>query len=438
MMAARRYLRLPLWMCKACIRRMRRLSMTGLVKIPSHTPQSGQITVRPAPPAVATWQTLGIAMLVSVYIVGKMFYVGSSGDAQLADIMLVGLVPFLIPYAAAAHFVRTQYVLVAMFVWILLVNAVWAAVLNDTVFLMYSFYFGFNILVCAAAYAAIAMSTDIGRKWMIRGLQVSAVAQLAAIIILPTLGGRAIGTFNNPNQLAYWAVCAMMLLHVLRGGKLRREDIVVVGATATCVLLSYSFAGFASWFMMLFFSLWVTIGPGRQRLIITTVGVLLVALALTFTTVERGGRGQETSVLSNMQYFSELDERRARAQQVSQLQYRNIDRVSEYYSYTLVGAGEGGFSRFEKDENLALEIHSSFVTIFFSYGLVGIVLFLGMIVRMFMRSSAVMAVALLPAISYGLTHNGLRFSFMWLAIGLIMGASAMRTRAVNFEQTPAA
>ena len=87
----------------------------------------------------------------------------------------------------------------------------------------------------------------------------------------------------------------------------------------------------------------------------------------------------------------------------------------------MTGAGEGGLYRFgEVDSDLQIhEIHSTFLTILFSYGLFGAAAFAAAIWRLYRLSSAGTFLYVIPPFVYGLTHNGLRFSFLWLLLAVI-------------------
>ena len=55
---------------------------------------------------------------------------------------------------------------------------------------------------------------------------------------------------------------------------------------------------------------------------------------------------------------------------------RGYDRLVKYSQYLLFGAGEGDYSRFGYD----IEIHSTLGNILMSYGIIGLLLFVTMII----------------------------------------------------------
>ncbi|HEY0190412.1 MAG TPA: hypothetical protein VGC42_04770, partial [Kofleriaceae bacterium] len=62
----------------------------------------------------------------------------------------------------------------------------------------------------------------------------------------------------------------------------------------------------------------------------------------------------------------------------------------------------------------ATEIHSSLGTIFFCYGIVGVVMFAVFLFRIAERSSLRMWILLLPTLSYTVAHQGLRSTLVWI------------------------
>jgi len=121
-------------------------------------------------------------------------------------------------------------------------------------------------------------------------------------------------------------------------------------------------------------------------------------------------------------------------QEDDSLQARGFPRLVEYPEYILTGAGEGALFRFDESEDSNQdvqihEIHSTFLTILFSYGLVGAAAFVAAIWRLYRLSYHGCFLYVLPPFFYGLTHQGLRFSFLWLLLALVavLGMTAVRS-----------
>lgn len=59
-------------------------------------------------------------------------------------------------------------------------------------------------------------------------------------------------------------------------------------------------------------------------------------------------------------------------------------------------------------------MHSTVGTVLFSYGVIGTFLFGIVLWRIYRRSGFANFLYLAPAFAYGLTHQGLRFSLLWV------------------------
>jgi len=98
---------------------------------------------------------------------------------------------------------------------------------------------------------------------------------------------------------------------------------------------------------------------------------------------------------------------------------RGYDRIFNDPFTLLVGAGEGNYDRFNSEIH-SMEIHSTFASIAFCYGLAGIVAFCVFNYRCFRIATVLYCTLFMPVFAYGITHNGIRFSFLWLLYALYL------------------
>jgi hypothetical protein len=145
---------------------------------------------------------------------------------------------------------------------------------------------------------------------------------------------------------------------------------------------------------------------GRLR---TMIVAGLVLLALVFT--------------SNP--FSDAIDRTAQRFQIDQslgfFEERGYDRIWNHPEYWVLGSGEGAYERF-KDTTIigSHELHSSLGTLFFCYGAVGLLVFLIFMWTVMRRTRLHAWLVMAPAFAYGMTHQGLRFSLMWVLLGVVV------------------
>lgn len=369
--------------------------------------------------------TVAAIWIIAIYLFAKMFYVAKSGTAQPADAMLCVLAFFIVPPRSMLALLKGEVALVALVVWIALVNLTWFMITNDASFLTSTLYYVFNLLIVIAFFGVRSRNAALFDRIVCNAI-VAAVVVETAIVLYQRLSGmsalRTIGTFRNPNQLAYWGIIMLSLFVMLRRNKLRRSDLLVMAAGIFCQYASASRAGLIALLALLVVWLYFALGTGRKRVIaclgVVAVGTLL-ALSPAMDSSAVSGAGQ-TAVGARLTEESET----------SQFDERQYNRIIDYYEYTIFGAGEGYLSRFNVGREFTLEIHSSLGTMLFSYGVPGFGLFMLFLFNVYRRLPLSLSIYLMPSLLYGVTHQGLRFTLFW---GLIGVAIAMGR---EYQQAP--
>jgi hypothetical protein len=108
-------------------------------------------------------------------------------------------------------------------------------------------------------------------------------------------------------------------------------------------------------------------------------------------------------------------------QRIGFLEERGYDRIVNHPEYWLLGAGEGYYRRYAETSAIgAHELHSSVGTLLHCYGAIGLGLFVVFVFRVFRRMDRrAILVALAPA-AYGLSHQGLRVTLLWVMLALVI------------------
>jgi hypothetical protein len=210
-------------------------------------------------------------------------------------------------------------------------------------------------------------------------------------------------SFNNPNQLGYFALLSACIL-LLTMRRLRLGTVFVTLGLIACsylALISASKAALGS-IALLGISLLIT----RMRTMLIAIAVLAV-LALTPNPFSHAIERAEQRIATDNSH--------------SLLEERGYDRILNHPEHWLFGSGEGNYRRFQETTVIgAHELHSSGATIFFCYGIIGVVLF-GLFMWLVIKGSTPRAyLIVLPGFAYGMTHQGLRFIFMWVMLGVVM------------------
>src|SRR5262249_18565704 len=110
---------------------------------------------------------------------------------------------------------------------------------------------------------------------------------------------------------------------------------------------------------------------------------------------------------------------------------RGYDRIANYPEHILLGAGEGAYRRFYS-ALFDSEIHSSYGTLLFCYGIVGTALFAGALFWV-LKADLRTALFLVPVFAYGSAHQGIRFAFFWAMFAVLALVALCRPGTVMKE-----
>ena len=349
-------------------------------------------------PALFVWMLF--VLLTPLHVV-------PSGLPQPGDWLVIVLVPVVLLGwkgtldTPSARMVRP---LLWFTVWVCVVNYAWAFVLgrwNDPKdFLIHPLFYLFNagVFVCALILA---------RRHREAFLRITLDVVYGTIVALTVwsfvFGNGEFRTklaFNSPNQLGYYVLLSACLFAMAQRplGITRLKGALGITCCAYLAMLSGSRASVAGILMLL-----VVLLFSNPRTII------LVSLAAVGA-VSLGGPVAHAIEVSQKRYENGKDAR------LSFSEERGYDRVINNPEFLATGAGEGGYERFVGVGQERREVHSSFGTIVFGYGIVGVLLFLAFSLRVIRGSPLRMGMMLVPALVYTVAHQGLRFTMFWVVL----------------------
>jgi hypothetical protein len=355
---------------------------------------------------------------LGAYFVASIFYVFPSGNPQPADfLLLLTIVATLLIAWRQLPVESGLYIALGLFVgWIVLVNVIWYFISPDLLFLRKTSFYLYNSLVILFVVAAAYHDWERLKVVIWWSCVIALLAQFLYLeFVFHGLGKRATGTFNNPNQLGYWALLVMACLAVVKErAPLRIWDVLALGAGFYILMLSLSKAASISGMLLV---LLIIAFCRLQRASALVLGVGLV-LAVVFELAS----GVLVERFMSLEPVVNLERRLGGigTQEDDNLLHRGYIRLIQNPQYLAFGAGEGGFERLTADaKKKGKEIHSTLATILMSYGLIGLGLFSMLLFVIFVRAPLASAAYLGPVLLYSITHMGLRFSIFWVYLGLV-------------------
>ncbi len=368
-------------------------------------------------PSNPSERTLSPTLLLwALFLIGIPFYLFPAGFPQPAYFLLPLLVLSIfikrgmsgLRYCYSGQ-VGLLLTLGLFVIYTLLVALAWFLWLGDVRLLSYPIYYIFNAILF---WTALSLRQEHGDRFEVltaRALVLSISLQLLLLIILGVRGQiRQSLYFNNPNQLGYYALLTASVLLIMRERIKLSIPWTVWGVTTAFILCiaSLSRSALAALVFLLFLAF-----RKRPKFMVAGAFAIFVALLVAWTNLPPLAR--ERLFMRTM----EIDD---------SLAGRGYDRIINHPEYLLFGAGEGAFNRF--DSFLDGEIHSSLGTLIFAYGVPGSILFSLFLANVLSRSGGYTWLLLIPALSYGLTHQGLRFTMFWILLSLTCLPSAVDKR----------
>jgi hypothetical protein len=327
----------------------------------------------------------------------------ASGVPQLADYYLVGLMA-LVFSGLACRLIRRAVPVVGIFagfvVYTALVNLAWAAALEDMSLLKSTLFYAYDGLLFLTALTLYSAFRDEFLKVTVLAVGASVVLQaLLSPLASQQSSSRQELFFNDANQLGYFAVLAATIfaLGARRFALPARYQLVVYGAAGYLAVLSQCRAA-----LMGLAALAVVASlerPVRLLLVLACLAALYFVMTVVPPLV---GKSEERFVVQG---------------EYDTLSTRGYDRIVNHPEHILLGAGEGAYERFRSDL-YGSEIHSSFGTLLFCYGLVGTAFFT---CGLFLigKANPKCLLFVIPAFVHGTAHHGVRFAFFWVMLAFV-------------------
>lgn len=355
-------------------------------------------------PALLTW---------TIYLVLFPLYIFPSGLPQPGDLLVVLVVPLALQHwngRLGRDMRATVRTLMWFTLWICLVNYTWVFVTaNFTLFgpdsfLLFPLYYLYNSLIFLVALVLYRRYGELFLRVTVFAVTAMVFVQVLWSVVFGSGGARGSVFFNNPNQLGFYALLAATLI-ALTYRRLQLRPWTASVALVCCgylALISASRAaagGIAVLLVLMLFS--------NPKILV----VACLAGAVMVSGIGPFADAIEASQDRVLNFGTHSD--------ASFFQERGYDRIWRNQQYLLLGAGEGGMSRFDDTAYVkSMEIHSSAGTILFSYGFVGSILFLMFLWRLIRGARARLAIMLLPPLLYTGAHQGLRFTMLWLMLAV--------------------
>jgi len=350
-----------------------------------------------------------------LYLLLSPVYIFSKGLPQPADylIFLCGFPALFVTMIRHRGGLSKVFLFGFLFAMLTMaINLIHFSFLSNDRLLKHGIYYIFNF---SAFYYTIVMFRQ--NPETINRLTYVAVscAIVFQFIYAPFFGGielfRNTGSFNNPNQLAYWCILSACILVILkRDQQFTLIDLAMFGMLFYLQSLSLSKAGIIVSALLLPVIIFLPNMPnyGRLLMLLAAFGVLLTQA------INPDKLGRQ---LSQVDQISAVTDRinNIGTENDDTASGRGYDRILKYPHFVLYGAGEGAFHRFGIG---AQEIHSGFATLLFSYGITGFLFFMMFLYAVFYGLPKQYYLLLFLVCLFGIPHQNIRFTYFWIFLAI--------------------
>ncbi|PJF20793.1 MAG: hypothetical protein CUN56_14380, partial [Phototrophicales bacterium] len=341
-------------------------------------------------------------LLVSFGVVLSPLYFWDSGLPQLSHICAaLGVLCFMLVHPG--ELVRRRWLMGWLFVlYTVIVNMAVFVAYKDRFTAFASVYYAFNMSLCVVIYGqSVRCYSRTGRYLLVA--HCIAMCVVVAMVVggaSRSLGGvRIMGYFNDPNQLANWVLCSIVVISVLDRRLVRSQILgdlsVFLGAIA--IFASMSRSGVVGLLLIASVRLVEMVcDVALQRRMDVFLRCFVFFVAMVGVVVVSGARIVEEIVEKKEMIAARFNEQ----DDDDSLSGRGYDRLWLYPQYLILGAGEGAWGRFSESVS-GLEIHSSWAGVLFSYGVFGSVLLGFFVFRNLKRVDPWNVALLLGPVVYG-------------------------------------
>lgn len=317
-------------------------------------------------------------ILICLGMLLKPFYLLPSGSFQLGDAAVLLAFFCALVQGRDAFRIEKNDMLLALFVaCVLVINLSYFCTYQTADFVLQSLYYVFNLFAVFVFRQKICDCDFL--LWFSRVLRLD----LAIQIIIYFVGAgrwyspdRYMGTFNDPNQLAFFVFCAYLAIQLL--DRKRGTGVFLVDDLMAAFLIYQS----ASTGMLMGFVLvllprvgWA-FGAFFSRGCAVPVLIVLAAITVLFSVAAIGG--VDAKSVGDAPIIQRLEHKVANIiddgaglldQDSAFVKDRQLDKLILYPEQMLYGAGQGSFNRFSGTVS-ANEVHSTFPGMLWYYGVV--------------------------------------------------------------------
>jgi len=359
--------------------------------------------------------------LWAIYLIAYPFYLLPEGNPQVAD--LFGAILIIVNLKSILTSINTNTYTKYLFLFVIytfIVNTIWMLIIGDILIIKNSIFYLYSFFLMLVIFNRLKDVSFL--EITFKALSITLIVQALLFPFIKSQGVRTQMFFNNPNQLALWGLCLLVILYVLTR-LLNTKSSYTIMLLVLCtffILISASRAALGG--AIIFWVFFII--KSRKNLIIFGVASVIAFIIVDFNF------DLDLKNFAALEYnFDRFSNNTISGKQ--SIGTRGFQRIGENPQYLLFGAGEGAYERF----NESIELHSIFASILFSYGIFGLLLYLGAFKLLVVKLSREIMAVILPIILFATVHMTLRIPLFWITLLFVIYLHEEKIRANNFFKT---
>ncbi|WP_299390932.1 hypothetical protein [uncultured Gelidibacter sp.] len=250
---------------------------------------------------------------------------------------------------------------------------------------------------------------------------ISMLTQLIVWQTIPDQGVRLQLLFNNPNQLALWGLCILIIINGIYSITKEKYNLTLAISFLATLFIFLS-ASRSATVCSLIFWLFFLFQSKKNFILISSVVTIMLLLVISTGSFSLDNLTQINYIYERISSGGDSD---------GGLGERGFDRIIRFPQYLVFGAGEGFDSRF----NANLELHSTFLNLIFSYGIIGFYFYMRSIATLLFNSYRDIIILFLILSIFANVHMTLRIPLFWISLGVLFYAKRIKNNPIEPEIT---
>ena len=321
-----------------------------------------------------------VLYLLASYIITKPFYLWSSGLPQISDFVLLVafmIILFVVDKKTIYQVVKENKLFFLFLLFVVIINVFYSIYYGENDFLLHMLYYIFDalgIIVFVVTYKKI----DTSKRILSNSFKISILIQFLIFFLQIGryyLSTRYMGTFNDPNQFAYYCFLSFGFIYLLDLGNSKKRKVDILFLFISLILIYNSASAGMLFGMGIFIILYLIplvkkllINLRRYSIFLALLSLCLAVGFLSFFVFEEEIHFDLFDNIAISRVQNKLNNATGN-NSITLWEERGYDRFYHYPYYSIFGFGEGAYWRLEKTYHQN-ELHGTIPSILFCYGFV--------------------------------------------------------------------